>query len=228
MSGVAVHCCPLTRPMLQFGQFQLVVKQKDAYLRAAQFAARFIAFALRNSRTRKAAQKKAVSMLHAVAGARKCFGLLNSVTEAVTFRSILYNGEPMTWPKAVNLVKFACMFHFWLMDNTIFLSKWGGALKIEPAWWGVNSCKFWFGAVLCSIAVDTKLLLDLSADDKSENHKKTQEVRVRMCRNVCDFFVAGASANAFRLHEGALSLLGTLSALIMCYELWPAPPPPAH
>lgn len=38
----------LLTPLQQLAAFHLIVKQKDAYLRAAQFAARFLAYALKN------------------------------------------------------------------------------------------------------------------------------------------------------------------------------------
>ena len=213
-SGKAETCGPVVC-FNKFAQFQLVVKQKDAYLRSAQFAARALVHLLKT----KQGKQKAMATMNALAGSRKCFALLNSISELQAFRTVLANDDPMTWKKILTLLKFGCMFNFWIMDNMVFVSRFAELAKFNNTWLGVNSSKLWFTAVCCDIACNSSALIDLQK--QPEMSKKRHETRMKLCRNFCDFLVAAHSAKFVNLNEGLVGILGAIGGLLLCHELWP-------
>eukprot|EP01105_Mastigella_eilhardi_P024324 TRINITY_DN6329_c0_g1_i1.p2 TRINITY_DN6329_c0_g1~~TRINITY_DN6329_c0_g1_i1.p2 ORF type:complete len:241 (+),score=71.12 TRINITY_DN6329_c0_g1_i1:30-725(+) len=219
-------------PLDTLVKYQTVLKQKDAVFRFFQFSSRALIYLLRNSAQYSGVRTKLASSMHTVVTGRKVFAFLNSMTELANFKNTLMNGEPMHWYKAVQLLKALMMAKFWFCENVTLLSKFAGVFKADNAWFSRTGARFWLTAVMCSIVSDASLLADYqpkpdaTEPEKPEITEKRHLVRVRMCRNICDFFVASNNSQFLRLNEGLVGTLGAVSAVILIYELWPKKPQP--
>eukprot|EP01105_Mastigella_eilhardi_P025778 TRINITY_DN7124_c0_g1_i1.p2 TRINITY_DN7124_c0_g1~~TRINITY_DN7124_c0_g1_i1.p2 ORF type:complete len:244 (+),score=82.06 TRINITY_DN7124_c0_g1_i1:37-732(+) len=219
--------CVLER-VEQFTKFQLGVSQKDAYLRAFQFASRALIHLLRDSSKYAGVRTKFVSSMNTVSMGRSVFMLGNPITEWVNFKNVLLNGEPLQWLKVIQLIKCIAMAKFFLCDNINLLTRHCGLFKINNGTVGLAGSRFLFLAVLCNVILDSKLLADYQPPASStepenpETAEKRKVVRVRMLHNICDVFVVGSGSKLFPLNEAVAGSLGCLSALLVAWELWPA------
>ena len=125
------------------------------------------------------------------------------------------------------VVRSACMLNFWAFDHAIWLAAGAKVLDRSPARLSVAQSRFWLGAVLCSLYLDTKELgKAIAAAEKTQDGSsaaaaaaaQAKGLVVREVRNLCDLVVASNNSALVRVPPLLVGICGALSAASVVYE----------
>jgi len=234
-------CCSPCEWMQAAQKLLSNIKTRDALYRVIQFslrvilAVRGIAAANPHSASLFArlmasgTDKKLLSTVSALSTGRKVLAFGNIISEVPnTIR--LARGLDMknlTVDSVLPLLRSACMLNFWIYDHIAWLTAGAKVLDFCPKKVSVVQARFWFTAVLCSLTLDTKALVqhiqDVKGADSDEEKKKQLTERAKTlalheARDVCDLIVATNNSAIIRMPPLLVGICGAFSAASIIYE----------
>jgi len=104
--------------------------------------------------------KKLQTTVSALATGRKVLAFGNIASEIPNFVRI-FNGidkDNLSVDTILPLLRSACMLNFWFYDHLAWLASGAKVLSASPANISIVQSRFWLGAVLCSLVLDTRAL----------------------------------------------------------------------
>jgi len=219
------------------------IKTRDALYRVVQFSLR-VMLAVRGIASANPNSSSLFARLMAASGYQSLDKkLLTAVGALSTGRKVLAFGNIMTeLPNTIRLargvdvknlsvesvlplVRSACMLNFWVYDHLAWLTSGAKVLSLCPKNVSVTQARFWLAAVLCSLTLDTRALIQHTRDVEKAQPEKKQEstdrakiLALHEARDVCDLIVATNNSALIHMPPLLVGICGALSAASVVYE----------
>eukprot|EP00743_Colponemidia_sp_Colp-15_P003585 GILK01003867.1.p1 GENE.GILK01003867.1~~GILK01003867.1.p1 ORF type:complete len:267 (+),score=40.56 GILK01003867.1:43-801(+) len=215
---------------------------RDKFSKVLQYGSRFIAWYLLTSNPDMS--KRFSGLMVGMRDARKLFRLFKSVNE---YQKVMMTamGKGDSFTKTMTIISRLGFLQYWIFDNLVILCN-TKFLKQSPAQYTKLGSLGWFIGLVSAIILECVNLADSFDREsrlvKSQGTKTAEEVQLELkairdartgtylniIKNLGDTITASNGIELPKMlvgkqfNEGLVGLGGLTSALITCYQLWPA------
>ena len=171
-----------------------------------------------------------------IGNARKVDRLLKSSVEVQKMMDALRNSQGDSLITALTVFSAFCMAMRWFKDNQVFLAKLKVLDNVDIKASNLRSKQYWLVGLVIVMYLFYGKLSKLQqqreeASDQGEVRELERQLFIKKVQGfgyLCDLIIALNDSGQLekikgsRLNDGAYGVIGGLSALTVCYRLWPS------
>eukprot|EP01130_Rhizamoeba_saxonica_P009188 TRINITY_DN373_c0_g2_i1.p1 TRINITY_DN373_c0_g2~~TRINITY_DN373_c0_g2_i1.p1 ORF type:complete len:216 (+),score=25.00 TRINITY_DN373_c0_g2_i1:100-747(+) len=166
---------------------------------------------------------KMMKLYKGTSSSRKLFRLFKSLDFILKFRKFRET-DRTSIPDLLALVSSFFYGFYFLNDHVVWLTSIG-VLDRDVTPYKRASSNGWLLGIIFAMLGDSVKLNQLSNSNEAHTEKVRKQIhdtRLKFIKNICDFCVAlQSTGNTNRFNDGALGVLGVVSALHGIYTAWP-------